>query len=130
GISVTLAPWDLASLEEDKYAAPRFFVVNTRAILVQKPIVVVGSSNIDLVASAERIPQAGETVIGKGFHTFHGGKGANQAVVAARIGYPVFMVGNVGDDGFGAELRQGLVDDGVDTTFVSTVPSSSGVAVI
>jgi ribokinase len=97
---------------------------------VQKPIVVVGSINIDLVASAERIPRAGETVIGKSFRTFHGGKGANQAVAVARLGHPVFMVGNAGDDGFGAELRQGLVDDGVDTTFVSTVPGSSGVAAI
>jgi ribokinase len=97
---------------------------------VQKPIVVVGSINIDLVASAERIPRAGETVIGKSFRAFHGGKGANQAVAVARLGHPVFMVGNVGDDGFGAELRQGLVDDGVGTTFVSTVPGSSGVAVI
>lgn len=95
-----------------------------------KPIVVVGSINLDLVVKATRIPRAGETIIGSEFRTFYGGKGANQAVAAARLGHPVFMVGNVGDDAFGAQLRAGLNGAGVDTTYVSTVPASSGVALI
>ena len=73
-----------------------------------KPIVVVGSINLDLVAAADRIPQVGETITGHAFHTFHGGKGANQAVAAAKLGYPVAMVGNVGSDSFGTQLRAGM----------------------
>jgi ribokinase len=97
---------------------------------MQKPIVVVGSINLDLVAGADRIPQVGETVIGNSFKTFYGGKGANQAVAAAKLGYPVSMVGNVGSDGFGEQLRHALQEVGVDTTFVNTVDSASGVALI
>ena len=97
---------------------------------MQKPIVVVGSINLDLVAGADRIPRVGETIIGKSFQTFFGGKGANQAVAAARLGHPVFMVGNVGDDSFGAQLRQGLEVVGVDTSYVNTVQGSSGIALI
>lgn len=95
-----------------------------------KPIVVVGSINLDLVVAADRIPQPGETIIGKGFNTFYGGKGANQAVAAAKLGHPVFMVGNVGDDVFGPQLRQGLKDAGVDTSYITTVHGPSGVALI
>ena len=65
-----------------------------------KPILVVGSINLDLVANTPRIPHAGETLIGDDFQTHHGGKGANQAVAAARLGYPVQMIGRVGDDAF------------------------------
>jgi ribokinase len=97
---------------------------------MQKPIVVVGSINLDLVVGAERIPQVGETIIGNSFNTFFGGKGANQAVAAAKLGYPVAMVGNVGSDSFGTELRKGLKDAGVDTAYVNTVPGPSGVALI
>src|ERR1043166_9169978 len=97
---------------------------------MQKPIVVVGSINLDLVVGADHIPQVGETVIGKSFNTFFGGKGANQAVAAAKLGYPVSMVGNVGNDAFGAQLRKGLSDAGVDTTYVNTVENSSGTALI
>lgn len=99
-------------------------------MVMRKPIVVVGSINLDLVASADRIPQAGETIIGNSFKTFYGGKGANQAVAAARLGYPVAMVGNVGDDAFGANLRTGLEDAGVNTRYVNTVEEASGVALI
>ena len=95
-----------------------------------KPIVVVGSINMDLVATAERIPVIGETVSGVDFRTHPGGKGANQAVAVARLGYPVSMIGNVGSDDFGVKLRQGLVDAGVDCTAVRKVPGSSGVALI
>jgi ribokinase len=97
---------------------------------MQKPIVVVGSINLDLVAAADHIPQVGETIIGNSFKTFYGGKGANQAVAAARLGYPVAMVGNVGDDAFGAQLRAGLDDAGVNTTYVNTVDGASGIALI
>jgi ribokinase len=97
---------------------------------MQKPIVVVGSINLDLVVGADRIPQIGETVIGNSFNTFHGGKGANQAVAAAKLGYPVSIVGNVGKDEFGNQLRNGLKDAGVDTTYVNTVEAASGVALI
>src|SRR4051812_21363956 len=97
---------------------------------MQKPIVVVGSINLDLVAGADHIPQVGETIIGKSFNTFFGGKGANQAVAAAKLGYPVSMVGNVGNDTFGAQLSKGLGDAGVDTTYVNAVENSSGTALI
>ncbi len=97
---------------------------------MQKPIVVVGSINLDLVVGADRIPQVGETIIGHSFNTFYGGKGANQAVAAAKLGYPVSMVGNVGSDAFGTQLRNGLKDAGVDTAYVNTVEGPSGVALI
>ncbi len=97
---------------------------------MQKPIVVVGSINLDLVASTDRIPQVGETVIGRTFTTFFGGKGANQAVAAARLGYPVSMIGNVGNDAFGTQLRSGLAEAGVNTEHVETVEGSSGTALI
>lgn len=97
---------------------------------MQKPIVVVGSINIDLVVGADRIPGVGETVVGNSFNTFYGGKGANQAVAAAKLGYPVAMVGNVGSDAFGAQLRDGLRAAGVDTANVNAVDGPSGVALI
>src|SRR5271154_3450347 len=97
---------------------------------MQKPIVVVGSINFDLVVGVDRIPRVGETIIGNSFHTFHGGKGANQAVAAAKLGYPVSMVGNLGSDEFGRQLHSGLQEAGVDTTYVNTVEGASGVALI
>jgi len=96
----------------------------------QKPIVVVGSINMDLVANTPRIPAAGETLLGRDFQTHHGGKGANQAVAVGRLGYPVSMIGRVGDDAFGEQLRAGLQDAGVDTSAVAISPGASGVAVI
>lgn len=97
---------------------------------MNKPIVVVGSINLDLVVGAERIPKVGETVTGKTFNTYLGGKGANQAVAVAKLRYPVVMVGCVGDDAFGTQLRKGLADAGVDTTGVHTVEGPSGIALI
>ena len=82
---------------------------------MQKPIVVAGSINLDLVVGADRIPHVGETIIGNSLQTFDGGKGANQAVAAARLGCPVSMVGNVGNDTFGTQLLEGLKAVGVDT---------------
>lgn len=96
-----------------------------------RSIVVVGSINLDLVCMGKRIPAPGETVTGDQFHTFHGGKGANQAVAIGRLDYPVSMVGKVGDDEFGMRLRQGLKDAGVDISAVGTVRrTASGVAII
>ena len=97
---------------------------------VPKPIVVVGSINTDLVAVTARIPAAGETVIGTDFQIHPGGKGANQAVAVARLGYPVRMIGRLGTDTFGAQLRTHLENAGVDVTGVVTSEGTSGVAVI
>ncbi len=94
-------------------------------------IVVVGSANMDLVVRTERPPRPGETVQGSEFHVIPGGKGANQAVAAARQGARTAFVGRVGDDAFGARLREGLAAEGVDTSFLKTTPDvPSGVAVI
>jgi ribokinase len=94
-------------------------------------IVVVGSLNADLVVGVERFPAAGETLTGRDFAVFGGGKGANQAVAAARLGAAVAMVGCVGGDAYGGWLRDGLRADGVDVAHVeSDVSVSSGVAVI
>ncbi len=96
----------------------------------QKAIVVVGSINIDLVAVTERIPVVGETVIGSDFQIHPGGKGANQAVAAARLGYPVRLIGRLGSDVFGTQLRTHLKSAGVDIAGVATSEGTSGVALI
>ena len=96
----------------------------------RKPIVVVGSINMDLVAHTHQIPVPGQTVIGTGFDTTPGGKGANQAVAVARLGYPVQMVGMVGDDVFGQALLDNLANAGVGTEAVARVSGPSGVAPI
>ena len=96
----------------------------------RKPIVVVGSINMDLVARTPCIPLAGQTLIGTGFETTPGGKGANQAVAAARLGYPVQMVGMVGEDVFGQALLDNLARAGVGTAAVERVAGPSGVAPI
>lgn len=96
----------------------------------QKPIVVVGSINIDLVANAEKIPAAGETVRGSNFQVHPGGKGANQAVAVARLGYPVQLIGKVGTDVFGAQLLSYLREAGVGVDAVQKHEGTSGVAMI
>jgi len=96
----------------------------------RKPIVVVGSINMDLVARTPRIALAGETLIGSGFETTPGGKGANQAVAVARLGYPIAMVGMVGEDVFGQALLDNLTEAGVDASAVERVSGPSGVAQI
>jgi ribokinase len=95
-----------------------------------KPIVTVGSINMDLVSSAERIPRPGETLIGRTFHANSGGKGANQAVAVARLGYPSVMLGMVGEDALGEQLLQTLQGYGVDTSHIGIAPGSSGTASI
>jgi ribokinase len=96
----------------------------------QKPIVVVGSINMDLVAHAAHIPAPGETILGASFLTNPGGKGANQAVAVARLGYPVQMIGQLGSDDLGRQMRAYLTQSCVDTAAIGTVPGSSGVALI
>jgi len=94
-------------------------------------IVVVGSLNMDLVVRAPRHPHVGETIIGSDFGTYPGGKGANQAVAAARMGGAVKMVGRVGHDDFGQALLRNVSDNGVDTTFILRDPhAATGVALI
>jgi ribokinase len=95
-----------------------------------KRVVVVGSINLDLVAFAPSIARAGETRAGSTFQTFPGGKGANQAVAAARVGASVSMVGKVGSDAFGEQLRANLQSAGVDIEAVAVAPGPSGVALI
>ena len=97
---------------------------------MRKPMVVVGSINLDLVATSERAPRPGETLSGTRFATFNGGKGANQAVAAGKLGYPVRMVGKVGEDEFGPALKHGLRRAGVDVKAVGVAAGSSGVALI
>jgi ribokinase len=93
-------------------------------------IVVFGSINIDLVVRTPRLPAPGETLTGHTFFTAPGGKGANQAVACARLGVPTRMVGRVGDDLFGEQLRASLRSFGVQDDGVLTTPGPSGVALI
>lgn len=94
-------------------------------------ILVVGSLNMDLVARAPHHPAPGETVLGGEFMTFAGGKGANQAVAAARLGAAVKMVGRVGEDSFADALLEGLRENGVDVSFiVRDAGAPTGVALI
>ena len=96
----------------------------------RKPIVVVGSVTMDMVTVTPQIPRIGQTVIGTSFSTTPGGKGANQAVAAARLGYPVQFLGKVGDDVYGPQLIQNLFSAGVDTSAMEIAPGSSGLAPI
>lgn len=92
-------------------------------------ILVVGSMNMDLVTSADRFVCAGETISGRSFRTAPGGKGANQAISAARLGADVRMIGRVGDDAFGRELIASAAESGVDTSFIQISKTSpTGIA--
>lgn len=92
-------------------------------------ITVVGSVNMDLVFRVPRMPAVGETLHGHEFRQIPGGKGANQAVAAARQGANVSFVGAVGDDGFGSTSRQGLADEGIELQHLATIPATAtGVA--
>lgn len=94
-------------------------------------IVVIGSINMDLVVRCASIARPGETISGQSLREIPGGKGANQAVGAARLGAQVTMVGRVGDDAFGQTLRDGLLREGIDVNHVQiTAGCGSGVAVI
>ncbi|MFO1477271.1 MAG: ribokinase [Verrucomicrobiota bacterium] len=96
-----------------------------------RPIVVIGSSNTDMVLRLDKIPRPGETRIGGGFATASGGKGANQAVGAARAGGRVSLVACLGRDVFGEEALAGFIREGIDVTHVQRSPDHpSGVALI
>lgn len=91
-------------------------------------ITVVGSINMDLVVGTERFPKQGETVLGNLYTTVPGGKGANQAVAAARLGDQVHMVGAVGSDAFGTQLLDGLEAEQIDIRGVKKTDGASGIA--
>lgn len=94
-------------------------------------VLVVGSVNVDLVITAERLPGAGETVTGGTFARHMGGKGGNQAVAAARLGATVSLVAAVGGDELGSEARRALEAEGVDLAAVATLPGNvTGVAIV
>jgi ribokinase len=96
-----------------------------------KHVVVLGGMNIDLVATTARFPRPGETVVGNNFYKGFGGKGANQAVQAARLGVPVSYIGCVGDDDFGKEMVSCMKGHGIDTQHMQTVKGcASGTAII
>jgi ribokinase len=92
---------------------------------LKKPrITVLGSLNMDLVTVTEKMPQQGETITGQAFSTFPGGKGANQAVAAARLGAEVYMLGKVGNDLFGSKLKEILIQENVNVNFVETATNN------
>src|SRR5216684_9371675 len=95
-------------------------------------VVVIGGLNMDLIVQVPRLPKPGETVAGDSLLRAPGGKGANQAVAAARLGAAVTMVGRVGRDSFGRELKRSLRDEDVSTRFVSlgSAEHSTGAALI
>ena len=93
-------------------------------------IAVLGSIHMDYVISLDRMPRLGETLIGKGFKMTPGGKGANQAVAAARLGAEVYMIGRVGEDLIGDELLRNFERNGVKTDHVKRAKTHSGVALI
>jgi ribokinase len=93
-------------------------------------IAIVGSTNIDMVAYTDQIPERGETVTGKEFVIGFGGKGANQAVMATRLGATTYIVGAVGEDVFGESAIKNFLDQGVSIKYLAQVSGSSGVAPI
>lgn len=94
-------------------------------------ILVIGSSNMDLVVQVPRCPAAGETLFGSSFTTNYGGKGANQAVAVARIGSGVTFMTKLGNDTFGQQMRQHFSEEGMDLTHILTdAESPTGTALI
>ncbi|AZO94333.1 ribokinase [Halocella sp. SP3-1] len=93
-------------------------------------ILVVGSMNMDLVVNTDRVPDKGETIIGKSFEQVPGGKGANQAAAVGKLGGRVSFVSACGKDSFGDDLLSSLQDKGVDTSSVFTLDDNTGIAAI
>ena len=99
--------------------------------MAEAKVVVIGSSNTDMILQLERIPRPGETVLGGAFSMAAGGKGANQAVAAARAGGHVTFLARVGQDLFGEQALAGFRKDGIRVDFVVQDPEApSGVALI
>lgn len=97
----------------------------------QPKIIVVGSSSIDLVLTTEHLPKPNETVLAEKSESFFGGKGANQAVGAVRLGASVYFIGCVGMDPFGQQIMRNLVDEGVDVSYiVETEEAATGSAYV
>ncbi|WP_075559475.1 ribokinase [Parabacteroides timonensis] len=104
---------------------------NEKANIYPKKLLIVGSSNTDMVVKADHLPQPGETVLGDTFLMNPGGKGANQAVAAARIGVSVTFICKIGDDIFGQQSHQLLKEEGIDTSYIFfDAQHPSGVALI
>jgi ribokinase len=96
-----------------------------------RKVTVIGSINMDLVTSTTQIPKVGETVLGNSFHSIPGGKGANQAVAAARLGADVTMIAAVGNDSFGKTLVEHLTNEGINTeNIIKVKDTSTGIASI
>ena len=96
-----------------------------------KKVVVIGSCNTDMVIKVDHLPLPGETIIGHDFMTNQGGKGANQAVAAARMGGETLFIARVGEDGFGRQSVNLLKEEGIDTRYVKLTPgASTGIAMI
>src|SRR3982074_451809 len=94
-------------------------------------VFVAGSINMDVGATADRHPRIGETVAGKAVLYFPGGKGANQAVAAAKLGAPTVLIGRLGKDAFGPELKVFWAAQGIDLSFVrETAEADTGTAII
>lgn len=97
-------------------------------------VAIIGSLNYDLVTYTDRVPEGGETFAAESFETHLGGKGLNEAIATARLreddSTKVSMIGNIGSDNFGQELKQVLIDTGIDTSYVNTIEGQSGVATI
>jgi ribokinase len=108
-------------------------LLNINKILYQNmsKLLVIGSSNTDMVILTDRFPKPGETIIGGKFLLNPGGKGANQAVAAARLGADVTFISRLGNDIFGITAREGFKKEGIDTTYITTDPDhASGTALI
>lgn len=95
-----------------------------------KKVIVIGSSNTDMVVRSEHLPRPGETVLGGAFMMAGGGKGANQAVAVAKMGHPVIFAAAVGKDIFGEEAAARYADYGIDTSYIVRKDTPSGVALI
>src|SRR5690625_7497600 len=92
----------------------------------EKPrVCVVGSINMDMVTTTKKMPDQGETVLGETFEMYPGGKGANQAIAAARLGANVSMIGAVGQDAFGHSLLSHFESEGVNREGIKIIPGAS-----
>ena len=128
-VSGFAAPSD-ASATGQRYNRGQMLRAGKRRRIMAARVAVVGSVNMDLVVSTERLPNLGETILGTHFQQFGGGKGANQALAAARMGASVRLVGKVGTDEAGRTLVADLQEGGVDTSQIGRAEGPTGTAVI